>query len=71
MSQAHAEKINAAINRCLDEVCSFEDRTVAIGEFVRRLRNDPRWLDWEIDEVEEAVHHTAELIASGSAVACG
>jgi len=63
MSKAHADKINSAINRCLDEICNLPDRSAAIEDFVSRLRHDPRWLEWEVREVEEAVHHTAELIA--------
>ena len=71
MSQAHAEKINAAINRCLDEICSFPEPSLVIADYVSRLRNDPHWQDWEVKEVEEAVHHTAELIVGGSTALCG
>lgn len=64
MSKVHADKINTAINRCLDEICSLSDRSTAIAEFINKLRNDPRWSEWEIREVEEAALHTAELIGS-------
>jgi hypothetical protein len=62
MSQIHAEKINSAINTCLDAVCDNDERTAVVENFLNELRHDPRWLDWEVQEVAEAVHHTADLI---------
>lgn len=63
MHEALADKINSAINRCLDEVCGSRVQPARITQFLAGLRSDPNWSDWEIQEVEEAVWHTAELIA--------
>ena len=62
MSQARAEKINSAINYCLDNFYEPYPNAAAISDYLAELRKDPRWLDWEVQEVEDAVSHTAELI---------
>lgn len=63
MAEALVQKINSAINHCLDEVCGTSDQAARISEFLSALRADPNWSEWEILEVEEAVRHTVELVA--------
>jgi hypothetical protein len=63
MNESLVEKINSAINQCLDEFYASRKQPASLARFIAGLRTDPNWEEWEVREVEEAVRHTAELIA--------
>jgi hypothetical protein len=60
---SHPAKINSAIRECLDDLLPGLLPVAHLANFLERLRADPKWSEYEINEVDAGVRRIlADLV---------
>jgi hypothetical protein len=62
---SHPVKINTAIRECLDGLTPGASPIAHLAAFVERLRKDPCWTEYEVNEVETAVRRILANMVNG------